>query len=130
VPPLTDTLRATWKASPESLAGVRYLLGRWLRGRGATRDEIYDITVAAQEACTNAIEHAYAPGPAGFELAGDFAAGRVRIAVRDHGHWREPRGTNRGRGLPMMRALMDSVEVRSTEEGTEVVLERTLGRPS
>ena len=50
-----------------SLAGVRYLLGRWLRGRGATRDEIYDITVAAQEACTNAIEHAYSPGPAGFE---------------------------------------------------------------
>ena len=130
VPPLTDALRATWKASPQSLAGVRYLLGRWLRGRGATRDEIYDITVAAQEACTNAIEHAYAPGPAGFELAGDFAAGRVRIAVRDHGHWREPRGANRGRGLPMMRALMDSVEVRSTEEGTEVVLERRLGRPS
>jgi len=130
VPPLTDDLRTTWKAAPESLAGVRYLLGRWLRGRGATRDEIYDITVAAQEACTNAIEHAYSPGPAGFEVTGDFAAGRVRIAVRDHGHWRAPRGSNRGRGLPMMRALMDTVDVRSTGEGTEVVLERMLGRPA
>ncbi len=130
VPPLTDKLRTSWKATPDSLAGVRYLLGRWLHGRGATRDEIYDITVAAQEACTNAIEHAYSPGPAGFEVTGDFAAGRVRIAVRDQGHWRAPRGFNRGRGLPMMRALMDTVDVRSTEEGTEVVLERMLGRSS
>jgi GAF domain-containing protein/anti-sigma regulatory factor (Ser/Thr protein kinase) len=128
IPPLGDSLRTRWKASPDSLAGVRYLLGRWLRGRGATRDEIYDITVATQEACTNAIEHAYAPGPAGFELTAEFTQGRVRLAVRDRGHWRAPRGTNRGRGLPMMRALMDRVDVRRTDEGTEVVLERVLGR--
>jgi GAF domain-containing protein/anti-sigma regulatory factor (Ser/Thr protein kinase) len=128
IPPLGDSLRTSWKASPDSLAGVRFLLGRWLRARGATRDEIYDITVATQEACTNAIEHAYAPGPAGFELTGEFTQGRVRLAVRDRGRWRAPRGTNRGRGLPMMRALMDSVDVRRTEEGTEIVLERMLGR--
>jgi anti-sigma regulatory factor (Ser/Thr protein kinase) len=128
IPPLGDSLHTSWKASPDSLAGVRYLLGRWLRGRGATRDEIYDITVATQEACTNAIEHAYAPGPAGFELTAELVQGRVRVAVRDRGNWRAPRGTNRGRGLPMMRALMDSVDVRETGEGTEVVLERMLGR--
>ena len=44
----------------------------------------------------------------------------------DHGGWRDPRGVNRGRGLPMMEALMDSVDVRRDERGTTVALRRRL----
>jgi anti-sigma regulatory factor (Ser/Thr protein kinase) len=51
----------------------------------------------------------------------------VRIVVRDAGRWRAPRGSNRGRGLAIMRQLMDVADVRQTEAGTEVVLERALG---
>ena len=50
------------------------------------------------------------------------------MTVRDHGRWRPPRGTNRGRGLPLMQALMEHVDVHHTDKGTVVVLERTLGR--
>ncbi len=127
VEPLGDRLRRTWPASTARLAEVRQLLRRWLRGLGASDDEIFDITVACQEACTNAIEHAYAPGPAGFALDASHDGGRVRLAIRDRGRWREPRGENRGRGLPLMRQLMEAVEIRDTGDGTEVVMERMLG---
>jgi anti-sigma regulatory factor (Ser/Thr protein kinase) len=46
------------------------------------------------------------------------------ITVRDFGGWREPRGSDRGRGLPLMKALMDSVRVDPSSEGTMVQLRR------
>ena len=48
------------------------------------------------------------------------------MTVRDHGRWRPPRGSHRGRGLPLMRALMERVDVEHSDDGTVVVLERTL----
>ena len=97
------------------------------RAHGATEDEVSDVTVACQEACANAVEHAYRPGRRELRARRPRRRGRIRISVRDHGQWREPRGTNRGRGLVLMRALMESVEVEHTDDGTLVVLERTLG---
>ena len=84
--------------------------------------------MASQEACANAVEHAYGPGRRSFSIEATFDRGLVRVTVRDDGQWRPPRGTNRGRGLPLMRALMEEVAVQPSEAGTEVVLERTLGR--
>jgi anti-sigma regulatory factor (Ser/Thr protein kinase) len=88
---------------------------------------VYEITVAVQEAAANAVEHAYAPGTAAFDVDATFDAGSVTIEVRDRGSWRAARGEHRGRGLPMMRALMDSVDVHRSEEGTTIVLRRRLG---
>ncbi len=126
VPPPPDRLGMRWPADRDSLVALRRLVRRWLRARGATDDEIYDITVAIQEASANAVEHAYGPGHESFELEATCDDGRVRITVRDNGHWRAPRGANRGRGLPLMHALMERVDVEHGEDGTLVVLERTL----
>ena len=54
----------------------------------------------------------------------------MTITVTDSGRWRAPRGENRGRGLPMMRALADTVDVRQTDEGTAVTLTQRLGKPA
>jgi anti-sigma regulatory factor (Ser/Thr protein kinase) len=124
---LDDHLLTRWPAQPDALASVRHLLRRWLRHHGATDDETYDITVAVQEACANAVEHAYAPGPEAFEVEAVQAEGAVEVTVRDRGQWRRARGTHRGRGMPMMEALMDSVHVQHTAEGTAVVLRRAIG---
>ena len=129
IAPLGDDLSTSWPVSPDSLAPIRYLLRRWLMPRGIGEQEAYDIIVAAQEACANAIEHAYGPGRAEFEVHAAYADGRVTITVIDHGQWRAPRGANRGRGLRLMETLMDSAEVEHTESGTTVTLIRTLGRP-
>ena len=124
---MTDHLRTRWPATAESLADIRYLLRRWLGSRGAGDEETYDIVVACQEACANAVEHAYGPVPAEIELDADHADGRVTLTVSDHGRWRPARGETRGRGLPMMRKLMDTVDVRDTADGTDVVLAKRLG---
>jgi anti-sigma regulatory factor (Ser/Thr protein kinase) len=128
VAPLPEHLRTRWPAHAEQLAGMRPLLRRWLRRWGAEVDEIYDIMVAVQEASANAIEHAYGPGRATFDVEATHESGVIRVCVRDRGRWRAPRGTHRGRGLKMMRALMEHVDVQRSEEGTTVVMQRTLGR--
>ena len=80
------------------------LLRRWLRAQGATDDETADITVACQEACTNAIEHAYRPRRAVFDRGGDLHDGPVRITVCDDGSLAAaPRRQPRARA-PLMRA--------------------------
>ena len=68
VEPLSDTLSTRWPATAETLAAMRPLLRRWLARWGAEPDEIYDITVAVQEASANAVEHAYAPGTAALDV--------------------------------------------------------------
>ena len=129
--PLPERLTTRWPADADALGGLRHLLRRWLTGHGASPDETYDITVAVQEAAANAVEHAYAPGTAAFAVDAEHRDGAIVVVVSDHGRWREARGKNRGRGLPLMEGLMESVEVRRAEGGTSVELRRTLegGRP-
>jgi anti-sigma regulatory factor (Ser/Thr protein kinase) len=124
--PMTDRFQVEFPAMPEALASMRAVLRRWLRHVGADDREIAEIVTACGEAATNAIEHAWAGGVAPFEVRGQAERGEVRIAIRDHGVWRAPRAGDQGRGLALMRALMDSVEVTPSPGGTTVRLERTL----
>ena len=124
--PLGDRLATTWPAHADALAGLRHLLRRWLLVRGASADEAYEITVACGEAAANAIEHAHAPGGGTFEVAADCSEGTVSVTIRDHGRWRPARGIHRGRGLPLMETLMDSVQIDRGETGTAIVLKRAL----
>ena len=126
VQPLPDRLTTRWPADADALGGLRHLLRRWLASHGATENEIYDITVAVQEAAANAVEHAYAPGTAAFSVDAHNEGGEIVVTVTDRGRWREARGQNRGRGFPLMRGLMESVDVQPAEHGTSVVLRRTL----
>ncbi|HET6448456.1 MAG TPA: SpoIIE family protein phosphatase [Conexibacter sp.] len=123
---LPERLSRHWPADQSVLAEIRQLLRRWLDARGASADEIYDIVVACQEACANAVEHAYRPGRHWFELDAAYDRGRVHLTIRDSGRWRPARGTHRGRGVTLMRGLMDFVEIEHTDAGTTVILERTL----
>ena len=127
IPPVPRRLSGRWPADPHALARVRQELRPWLRAQGAGDLEANDITIASQEACTNAVEHAYGPGRHGFSVEAECDDGLVRITVRDEGSWRPARGSNRGRGLGIMRELMDRVDVRHGDDGTVVVLERRLG---
>ena len=111
---------------PEALAAMRGLLRRWLRHAQGGDQEIAEITTACGEAATNAIEHAGSGGGTPFEVAGTVADREVEITVRDYGAWRQPRDGDQGRGLSLMRALMDSVDVDPGADGTSVRLRRLL----
>jgi anti-sigma regulatory factor (Ser/Thr protein kinase) len=111
------------------LAEVRQVLRRWLTERGASPEELAEITIAASEACANAVEHAYSPRPEAFELEASAENDEITLIVRDRGRWRPPRGINRGRGLGIIAAAMSEVDVRRTADGTEVIMRRRLGEP-
>jgi serine phosphatase RsbU (regulator of sigma subunit)/anti-sigma regulatory factor (Ser/Thr protein kinase) len=128
---LPEHFRSAWPADPAVLRVLRQSLRRWLGKWGADADEIYDITVAVQEASANAVEHAYAPGSAAFEVDARHVDGVITVVVHDRGAWREARGgEQRGRGLPIMQSLMETVDVERSEQGTIVRLRRTLKRAS
>jgi anti-sigma regulatory factor (Ser/Thr protein kinase) len=107
---------------------MRALLRRWLRHLRGTDQEIAEVVTACGEAATNAIEHAGAGGGTPFEISGQAEGRELSLTVRDYGVWRAPREGDQGRGLSLMRALMDTVQVTPTPEGTTVTLVRTLRR--
>jgi anti-sigma regulatory factor (Ser/Thr protein kinase) len=124
--PITPRLRFELSADPNALAGARHALRRWLRGQGADEEGVRVITLAAGEACANAIEHAYGPGAGSFELEALREDAAVCLTVRDHGDWRECRGAHRGRGLELISATMEDVHIERGRSGTEVVMHRRL----
>jgi anti-sigma regulatory factor (Ser/Thr protein kinase) len=126
IPPLSDPFTAVLPADPDSVTIVRRVLTRWLYEAGATEEEAGEIVLACSEACGNAIEHAYGPDAGEFEVEAASIPGGVTVVVRDTGRWREPRGDNRGRGMVLMRGLVDDVEVRRGSVGTAVHLTRRL----
>jgi PAS domain S-box-containing protein len=130
VPMSAERLHLDLPTNPKSLATLRRTLGRWLESLGATRVESNDVQVACHEACSNAMEHAYRFREANIEVDGAFDGDEVTITVSDKGAWRDKRDSDRGRGLDLMRALMDSVEVVPGETGTIVRMQKRLTRPS
>ena len=104
------------------------MLRRWLAHAGADDLEIAEITTACGEAATNAIEHAGTANGARFEVFGQREGSEVLIAVHDQGSWRSEREDDHGRGLDLMRTLMDTVAVQPGEQGTTVSLRGRLGK--
>ena len=113
-------------AEPNVLAQVRRMTRRWLHQRAVPDSVVAEVTLAVNEACANAVEHAYPPGPATFLIRGTVENGTVSISITDRGTWREPRGEDRGRGLTIIRSAMDEVDVTRTREGTQVLMKRAL----
>jgi anti-sigma regulatory factor (Ser/Thr protein kinase) len=128
ITPLTDELHLRVPAQPGALAPLRATLRRWLTQMGATDAESFELVTACGEACTNAIRHASGPLRSDFEVDAGVVAGWVEIRVRDTGKWRERRTDVGGRGLPIIEAYVDELDVRPSPSGTEVRMRRRLER--
>jgi len=127
-PRLSDSFRLELGSEPGELASLRALLRRWLRNVDGDETEIAEILTAVGEAAANAIEHggSIAGGPP-FEVTGKLDGDDVEIVIADSGGWREGRRSEGGRGLMLMRSLMDTVEVDPGVDGTTVTMRRQLG---
>ncbi|MEV0246655.1 ATP-binding protein [Nocardia sp. NPDC050712] len=117
-------LDLSFPAEPSRLAEARRALRQWLSDRSIDSDQAYNILVATDEACANAIEHGCREQPDGaVRLRVSAEEHCLRVTVRDNGHWRPPATQHdgyRGRGLTLMRTLMDQVNVQPTARGTTV----------
>lgn len=129
-PGATRFVRHDVPADASTAAMVRVDLTRWLRLQmGLDETRLCDVVLAVNEALANIAEFAYLDGPRGtcdLEAANDAAAGVLTVTVSDRGHWREPdperRKPHRGRGIPLMRTLTDSLIIDATASGTRVCM--------
>jgi anti-sigma regulatory factor (Ser/Thr protein kinase) len=115
-------LELDFAAEPAGLAPVRSALRTWLDRCGLDQANAYNVLVAAGEACANAIEHGHRDSPGGrIRLRATATAEDLRLSVTDSGRWKAPEpdaNPHRGRGLALMRALMDTITVTSGTAGT------------
>jgi serine/threonine-protein kinase RsbW len=114
-----------------SIPVVRHLCRNALRGMGVDPECGDDIEVALSEACTNALKHSV-PG-AEYEVHVSLNDRQCAITVVDTGQGFDGRSAEadpsaeHGRGVELMRALVDHVEFDSNPEaGTVVRLEKDL----
>jgi len=129
LPAPLEPLHLEVPADPTLLGSVRRDLARWLRAAGAGAEDVEAMQIACHEACSNAIEHAYAFGDGSFTIDARLDDDGALLTVVDRGGWVErPNGNlpNRGHGLPLIEALMDSLELRQDGDGTSVAMTRRL----
>lgn len=113
---------------------ARHLARNAMREIGVHEESISDVEVALTEACTNVLDHS-GPGDAyQVEFTIDGHACSIRIIdvgdgfdSTDAGTIQAAEGAESGRGIALMRALVDQVHFESGDEtGTVVILHKNL----
>lgn len=126
----------------DRLEQVDTAVERMARSMGFNAGACADLGICATEAATNAILHAHKENPGlTVEIRLERYPDRIRIAVRDHGSGFQsetvpdptlPENLLKvgGRGLHVIRALMDDVQVRVLPDGVQVIMTKNLVRES
>ncbi|MGO9383622.1 MAG: SpoIIE family protein phosphatase [Mycobacterium sp.] len=116
-------LRIERGATADQLVDIRHRLAEWLRAADVPDALAADIVLVVNEACTNCVEHAYRGHRVGAMLLEvKTADDEIRARVTDSGSWKTPAADpgNSGRGLMLMRALSETLELDTTPTGTTV----------
>lgn len=113
---------------------VRSAIAHTLRLFGADEECVHEVSLAVSEACTNVVSHA--AGDDEYEVTVRVDADRCSIDVKNTGAGFDSSSladvmpsteSARGRGVAIMRAVMDRVDlISSPEAGTIVHLVRNL----
>jgi serine/threonine-protein kinase RsbW len=126
-----------------SVPVMRRVLGDTLRGLGVDEESVYDLLLAATEACTNVLQHS-GREVRGYAVVTSLGAVGCQVEVADEGVGavlreagpREPSAPagpetpvaqlpESGRGLAVMRACVDNVTLDSSPgRGTVVTLRK------
>ena len=122
--------KSTFDADFHSLDEIREFVGEAARQVGFSEKEIYSIQLAADEASTNIIEHAYAgKGEGKIDIDCNVSDTGLEIVMRDQGSSFDPSSVPEpnvkadlserkigGLGIYLMRQLMDEVHYESSPE--------------
>jgi serine/threonine-protein kinase RsbW len=120
--PTSPLFTHSLRAAPAELAALRDGLRAWLVEHGLDEDTERSTVLAVSEAAANSIEHGYGGDGAGVvTVMASLHDGRLDVEVRDEGAWRDgPRDGDRGRGLAIMRSIMDRLSVERDDGATVV----------
>ena len=119
----------TFRDEPGSAANLRAVLDEIAESKEVPDDARFDLKVAATEALANALKRA-AENDRPVDVALAESDDTIEIEVKDRGEFRldYAADSERGRGLPLMVALVDEVEFASTGDGTRVRIRKRFDR--
>jgi len=135
------TKRLVIKSRTENLSSLRDFISDNANNAGLSTDDIDDIILAVDEACTNIIKHAYKSVPDGeIIIEINYNARKFTIKLIDHGNSFDPESVPvpdlqkylrqrkvGGLGLYLMRTLMDDVKYVSIPgEYNQILLSKNL----
>jgi serine/threonine-protein kinase RsbW len=128
------TLTLALPRDEQTIPVARHIATSAIEEIGAAEDAVHDIAVAMTEACTNVLKHS-GPGDE-YEVSLDVDGAQCVIRVIDTGRGFDSNSlgladadtsAEQGRGIQLMRALVDQVKfISKPEAGTIVHLEKTL----
>ena len=107
----------------DHLSDIRHQLAEWMQAAAVPDELVADIVLAVNEACANSIEHGYrGRKPGKVRVEGENDGARVHLRVIDGGSWKPAPADPgvRGRGLLLIRAVSDWLEMDCTPSGTTV----------
>jgi len=133
VPELDPSVMPLWRTSVVvdtcGLQAARTRISELARRMDFTNDDVFDLTLAVGEALGNAVDHT---GGTGILATVSAYPDRMVVEVTDHGEGfdvasrtkKSPCNCERGRGIKLMRLLVDSVSItcRTGFAGTMVRL--------
>jgi len=122
-------MRVLLPAIPASLAVIRAHLRKWLPTAAVNASAAAEVLLAVGEAAANAVEHAVrdAAHNVVVEVTARATDTGLALTVKDNGRWLTPRPRGqRGHGSRLMKALVDTVTITPTPQGTTVEMRKEL----
>jgi anti-sigma regulatory factor (Ser/Thr protein kinase) len=117
-------LQATFPGTPPGVGQLRRAVADIARRAGMTETDVDAVRLAASEAASNAVIHAYRERDGDLRLRATIEHGELLLVIGDEGHGVSPRtdSPGLGLGLPIMARISERFEIVSGPGGTEIHL--------
>lgn len=128
-----ESFSRSYPACAESVPRARAELSRFARAAGARGDCLQKVRLAASEALTNAVLHAYEEPGGTIEVSATYVSGELWLFVTDQGAGLRVRRQSQGLGLGLavIAQLVDDFQIASRATGgTELRMEFKLAGAS
>ena len=123
-------IRLSFPAKPDYLLLARLALSGVGRTTPVSDELLADLKLALTEACGNCVRHAYPDGQGDVSVAYAFDDGTIEMIVEDHGVGLDAtaapsRTDESGMGLPIIRTVVDELEIRHGVDGRGTIVRMT-----
>jgi serine/threonine-protein kinase RsbW len=117
-------LEATFPGTPPGVTELRHAVAEVARRHGLPASTVDAARLAASEAASNAVVHAYRDRPGDLRLLARVQDGELHLVIADEGGGMAPRtdSPGLGLGLPIIAQVSERFEIVSGPEGTEIHL--------
>jgi serine/threonine-protein kinase RsbW len=115
-----ETFSASYPALPDSVPRARNAVTAFAREAGAQGRRLEAVQLAASEAITNAVMHAYEASARGeVQVSASYIEDELWVLIADTGHGMRPRDNSPGLGLglALIAQLADEFQILSRGSG-------------